>query len=612
MLQKLNLEIYEFELENYPWQLAVNPKYIVPNVDIKTSSLHSTGTNCGNISTEIDLTKYTDPLFTNKKIHKIRSCDPIEGKMTVSNARDKVDLIFDEELINSFIIFGYGITSRDLINFSNKFGAKNTIFDGTKQYEKDEYVNLIKTEFKSMSVLYTDFDKIYNQVINMLEPEWGFIQPINNTLIKKIIPKPEDKFVIIGDLHGSYHTFIRILLRLVKMKIMDNNGYLINNYNLIFLGDVVDRGQYGYEIIMLLFVLKSLNYVNKKFDKGYIYLNRGNHEELIANSNEGFIQELQSKFTFVEGSIIHRRINQLFEKFNSALIIKNPFHNKYTYLSHGGIPTYSYSQPPIDPPDLNERPDEYGEAQVHPFYRDENYVNFDKPGNIFIKDNEIKFLYKDIDGNQQHSGNTIRWNDYWGYKNSKYNEARGSFKLGENAINKIKEKNVELIIRGHQDSSYNTKIIFKENKINWSNLNDTYTDINVFAPFGILNPQKGEEYHCYKFSHLININPVTGNLRLNGQDADILPVVTISTNTDKGRDLAKDSFVILNFNTQIDEAYDNCVVEGSAGEAGLQELRKQKQKEDEAAYGSKRQRLIQKYLKYKQKYIELKKILNKF
>jgi hypothetical protein len=628
MINNLNLEIYEFEIKNYPWQLAVNSKSILPGIDIKTSELISTGKNCGSINTEIDLTKHTHSIFKNVKTHTTRTCDPIEGKMTVSNTTDKVNLVAEDELMDSFRISGYKINSRDLINFSNKFGAKNTALDynnpNGKKYAKDEYINLIKTEFPSMAILYTEFDRIITQVKNILEPEWGFMvgNTQTHTLIKKIIPKKEDKFVIIGDLHGSYHTFIRILLRLVKMKIMNNKGYLINNYNLIFLGDIVDRGQYGYEIMMLLFVLKSLNHVNSKPDKGYIYLNRGNHEESLSNSSEGFIQELQAKFTLVEGTQMHTKLNNIFEKFNSAIIIKNPYHNKYTYLSHGGLPTYLYSRFPIDPLNPNEPIDVNGEAQLYPFYKDENYVNFDKPGNIFIADNLIKLLYTDVDNNQLQSANTIRWNDYWGYKNSRYNEYRGSFKLGENAINEIKENNVELIIRGHQDSLYNTKTIFKLNRTNWLDLNDTFNDINDIAPFGILKSNIGEEYNCYNFNYLININEYTGNLRINNRDGQLLPVVIVSTNTDKGRDLAKDSFAILKYDLQINEAYDNCVVSGSAAETGVQELRRQKleelrreqeelRRQQEERALAKRQRINQKYLKYKQKYLKLKELLYK-
>jgi hypothetical protein len=102
MINNLNLEIYEFEIKNYPWQLAVNSKSILPGIDIKTSELFSTGKNCGSINTEIDLTKYTDPMFKNIKTHTTRSCDPIQGKMTVSNTTDKVNLVVEDELMDSF------------------------------------------------------------------------------------------------------------------------------------------------------------------------------------------------------------------------------------------------------------------------------------------------------------------------------------------------------------------------------------------------------------------------------------------------------------------------------------------------------------------------------
>ena len=117
---------------------------------------------------------------------------------------------------------------------------------------------------------------------------------------------------------------------------------------------------------------------------------------------------------------------------------------------------------------------------------------------------------------------------------------------------------------------------------------------------------------------MININEYTGNLRINNRDGQLLPVVIVSTNTDKGRDLAKDSFAILKYDLQINEAYDNCVVSGSAAEIGVQELRRQKleelrreQEEEQERALAKRQRINQKYLKYKQKYLKLKELLYK-
>ena len=316
MSQKLNLEIYEFELEKYPWELAFHK--LMPGTDVKTQSLiNSEVTECGIINTEVDLTK-----FSNFKNHDIRSCDPIKGKIKVSDSSVPLGL----NTVDSFELFS--VKSEDLIKFSNKFGAKGD----SKTYLIEEYVREITTEFPSMAPLYHIFYIIIDDIKSILKQDWVGFNKDEHAFIKILKPEIKDKFLIIGDMHGSYHTFIRILLRLLRFNIMDNNCVLQNNYNLIFLGDVVDRGNYAYEIVMLLFLLKIKNPNN-------VFLNRGNHEVFALNSRDGFKDEIEAKFSKSVGENIHKTINSVFNYYHSALLIKNPINGKYTYLAHGGFPT---------------------------------------------------------------------------------------------------------------------------------------------------------------------------------------------------------------------------------------------------------------------------------
>ena len=142
MSQKLNLEIYEFEIEKYPWALKL------PGLNIKTESLvNSEVTECGIINTEVDLAKYN-----NFKNHNIRSCDPIKGKLKVSDSSVALGL----NTVDSFELLS--VKSEDLIKFSNKFGAKGD----SKIYLTGEYVKEITTEFPSMAPLYNIFDIAIN------------------------------------------------------------------------------------------------------------------------------------------------------------------------------------------------------------------------------------------------------------------------------------------------------------------------------------------------------------------------------------------------------------------------------------------------------------------
>ena len=89
--------------------------------------------------------------------------------------------------------------------------------------------------------------------------------------------KTNNKVFIIGDTHGSFHTFFRIILRLIKQNIIDKDMKLVDNAKIIILGDVLE------EDIMPLnfnyyFTLMKIN--NNEKELNVIY-NRGNHEIFI-------------------------------------------------------------------------------------------------------------------------------------------------------------------------------------------------------------------------------------------------------------------------------------------------------------------------------------------
>ncbi|MFH1831410.1 MAG: metallophosphoesterase family protein [bacterium] len=91
------------------------------------------------------------------------------------------------------------------------------------------------------------------------------------------------EFCVIGDLHGSVHALLRILLNLgVEEKLYDFK-IIKDNFYIVFLGDYVDRGNYGAEVLYTLCLLKMANW-----DR--VFLLRGNHEYLSAWNDYGFLQ----------------------------------------------------------------------------------------------------------------------------------------------------------------------------------------------------------------------------------------------------------------------------------------------------------------------------------
>jgi serine/threonine-protein phosphatase 2B catalytic subunit len=81
----------------------------------------------------------------------------------------------------------------------------------------------------------------------------------------------EEPVVIVGDVHGQYYDVCNML----------NKAGSPGSINYLFLGDYVDRGVFGIQVMLLLLSLK-INYPKK------IILLRGNHESRSMTENFSF------------------------------------------------------------------------------------------------------------------------------------------------------------------------------------------------------------------------------------------------------------------------------------------------------------------------------------
>ena len=349
---------------------------------------------------------------------------------------------------------------------------------------------------------------------------------IDDAFIFNIKLNYNDKIIIFGDFHGSFHAFYRIFLRLHLLGIIDFQNYEIKKgYKIIFLGDIADRGQYALEIYYI--ICKFICNNNSDPDNLKIILNRGNHEDPVYMNRNGFYRELDQKN---RNDLIKKLIIELLKYSSSGIVLTYKDKNQqYRYwLSHGGIPVITNAI----------------------------YVIND--------DRCIQIKEKNKENTMTSYPTSIRWCDYdAGINNFKYRDGRNLISC--NYLHRFLNLNkIDFVIRGHNDNTENA-YLFSDSMTtkNFSfQLNNPYIYYKNNDNEHIIFPKKNDilknpinkkiEQINGPLSTIITKNWYNENNFLvtmknfNDMDINVYPVLTISTNSDNGRSLNKDSFVILN------------------------------------------------------------------
>jgi hypothetical protein len=501
------IEIYNLKIHNYP-------KHAVPG-GIQFGNLEKSKDLCGKVRIYNNPSTFynDDPSVKNDSI--LLSQDPLNSvpslknkyyklykneraKMDRLNTNYKFDLDKFKILLNSTIC----IYKKNLIHY------KPSINVDTAQ-DSDMIRNNLDNISHSMIT-----EQFFNDSRDANDQE-GYIRKINIT--------KNDKIIIFGDFHGSFHTFFRTMLRLHIYGVLDIETYKIkDNYKLIFLGDILDRGQYSLEIFEILF-----RFIHNDTNNDKIIINRGNHESIISFIYGFFTNELKNIITNLEERLkFFNNILYFIRLCPSAIILHNSNTNKNYWLCHGCIPSNN---------------------------------NIDCKITDLIKDNLDVLRVSNI--------KEIMWNDPTYDKSKNIFETTdgrgpGMYTVGLNRLCEFrKNTNIHFIIRGHNDFYANATLFTNKLILKLHQPSGKIEDLRFFILGDKTMYNPNAHFLTNNLSTKLSLNDqyIDGsveNIFMNGDwsidneqypctDLKVYPLLTISTNTDKDRPLTCDSFIVL-------------------------------------------------------------------
>eukprot|EP00659_Diplonema_papillatum_P020298 gene20298-31245_t len=138
---------------------------------------------------------------------------------------------------------------------------------------------------------------------------------------------------VFGDIHGNFGDLHYFMDHLTIFK-----DTQMTPHSFLFLGDYVDRGMWGPEVMAYLLAYKVLAPLD------FVML-RGNHEDVVVNGDvelygEGCFQTqcanaFQATFGVAKSLLVFEKINSVFKHLPIAAVIENKI-----FAAHGGIPRF--------------------------------------------------------------------------------------------------------------------------------------------------------------------------------------------------------------------------------------------------------------------------------
>ena len=205
-----------------------------------------------------------------------------------------------------FVVVGVRIS---IMFFKGK--KKKNYYSNIMQFKQyiDAYLSLFACDaalFASRQRPFTLFTIPQDEALRVIQRVELLIRKENQLL------HLESPITLVGDLHGQFLDLLRIL---------QTNG-IPPAKKFLFLGDIVDRGEFSFDILFFLFLLK-INYPDN------IYFIRGNHEFKSLSSTCGFMDEIIQKFSDI---VIFNAFQEVFNYMPIAALI-----NEKILCIHGGL-----------------------------------------------------------------------------------------------------------------------------------------------------------------------------------------------------------------------------------------------------------------------------------
>ena len=217
-------------------------------------------------------------------------------------------LFFSASFLLSHTCFATSLATVDEINrYAN-------IYEEYPDIDNDNWLNPNYTSFHKKNISgwltpITDFLRITKKTYFQADDFKELLEKIikqreNNGLIGrfviKIKPKRKTNFIVLGDLHATFHSLARILDDLKQQRIINNNLEIIkDDYYFVFNGNAVDLSPYSLETLNIILHLMKLN-------PGKILYLRGKHEDKEHWRNFDLHTELNIKAPNISEKLIGR------------------------------------------------------------------------------------------------------------------------------------------------------------------------------------------------------------------------------------------------------------------------------------------------------------------